>query len=667
MESEKHTEWSSALDEDLLQDPVSAVIPPDPSPWSLSAGPWSTESSVPAVLNQYTEALNYSTFIPSSETQSQTVQTEDWTEERSTNTNEAWESDMRAIEDRSIELSEQYEALIKQHAAEQEEHSLHVRSLEKTTDNRNHQYQGFIEKIESLQVKLELNSSKTTRKNFMVKRQELTAEKERMEEEKTRLTQELEDTEKKLKMLIEEQSQEKLSWEQEIADLRVEMETLCRQAEQASQTVLQDEIAALEMQKELMLSQVEDWIADAEKYLNFLRLNPSQNHLHQRQKWEQNIAMVRSSLVELKNKFNENHQLLQRGEELDRLPSVPLPLLPPVPTLEMIMSPLQNPASHPVFNSGPPTSTTSPPIVHPQLHSSITPPQRATPPLSAPSPQNTPYLPITIGPQSAHIPNIYVPLTTHAPAPQIPMQTICLPQTSSHAPVMPAPQILPQTHAGVPSVSHAPSTASAGTFVVLPNNHGASFQPQAAVRLPQTFMPSTVTRNSSPQPLPSNPAPAGKLDKLLERLGSHFPQCTRDQLTRVLQQIKSERGTMAGMSIDDLTQQVAQRLAQNQKPPPGPIAPPSGARAFPVSVGPIQRPVAQPPHPMLHHFRPPVAQVFHTRPPQSSTRKFCLMCQNSVDAGSQYNTNCSHTMHKECVSVWLKTSKNNSCPFCPSK
>uniref|UniRef100_A0A8C1EIR5 Ring finger protein 214 n=1 Tax=Cyprinus carpio carpio TaxID=630221 RepID=A0A8C1EIR5_CYPCA len=477
----------------------------------------------------------------------------------------------------------------------------------------------------------------------------------------TRLAQELEDTEKKLKMLIEEQSQEKLSWEQEIADLRVEMETLCRQAEQASQTVLQDEIAALEMQKELMLSQVEDWIADAEKYLNFLRLNPSQNLPHQRQKWEQNIAMVRSSLVGLKNKFNENRQLLQRGEQLDGLPSVPLPLLPPVPTLEMIMSPLQNPTSPPVFNSGPSTSTTSPPIVPPQLHSSITPPQRATPPLSAPSPQNI--LPITIGPQSAHIPNIYVPLTTHSPAPQIPMQTICLPQTSSHGPVTPAPQ----THAGVPGVSHVPSAASAGTFVVLPNNHGASFQPQAAVRLPQTFMPSTATRNSSPQPLPSNPTPAGKLDKLLERLGSHFPQCTRDQLTRVLQQIKSERGTMAGMSIDDLTQQVAQRLAHNQKPPPGPIAPPSGARAFPVSVGPIQRPVAQPPHPMLHHFRPPVAQVFHTRPPQSSTRKFCLMCQNPVDAGSQYNTNCSHTIHKECVSVWLKTSKNNSCPFCPSK
>ncbi|XP_026066882.1 RING finger protein 214-like isoform X5 [Carassius auratus] len=660
MESGKQTEWNSALDKDLIQDPVSAVIPPGPSPWSLSSGPWSSESQGPSGLHQYAEAQHYSSFIPSNEPQSQTLQRGDWTEERSTNTNENWESNMRTLEDCSIELSEQYETLMKQHAADQEEHNLHVHSLEKTKDDRNHQYQGLIGKIESLQVKLELNSSKTTQKNFMLKRQELTVEKERMENEKTRLAQELEDTEKKLKMLIEEQSQEKLSWEQEIADLRVEMETLCGQAEQDSQTILQDEIAVLEMQKELALSQVEDWIADAEKYLNFLRLNPSQNHLLQRQKWEQNVAIIRGNLAGLKNKFNENHQLLERGEQLDSLPSVALPYLPPVPILEMIMSPPQNPASNPVFNSGLPTTTTSPPIVHPQLPSSITPPQRATPPLSAPSPLNTPYLSVTIGPQSAHFPNIYVPMTVHAPGPQIAMQTISLPQTSSHAPVTPAPQILPQTHVGVPA-------ASAGAFVVLPNNHGAGFQPQAAVHLPQTFMSSTSARNSSPQPLPSNPAPAGKLDKLLERLGSHFPQCTRDQLTRVLQQIKGERGTMAGMSIEDLIQQVALRLAQNQRPPPGPIAPPSGARAFPASFGPIQRPVAQPSHPMRPHFQPPVAQVFHTRPPQSSIRKFCLMCQNPVDAGSQYNIKCSHTMHKKCVSVWLKTSKNNSCPFCPSK
>jgi len=57
----------------LGRDPVSAVIPPDPSPWSSSAGPWSTESSLPAVFSQY-EEQDYSTFTPSNEAQSQTVQ-----------------------------------------------------------------------------------------------------------------------------------------------------------------------------------------------------------------------------------------------------------------------------------------------------------------------------------------------------------------------------------------------------------------------------------------------------------------------------------------------------------------------------------------------------------------------------------------------------------------
>jgi len=38
-------------------------------------------------------------------------------------------------------LNEQYEALVKQHTAEQEEHNICVQSLEKTRDERNHQYQ----------------------------------------------------------------------------------------------------------------------------------------------------------------------------------------------------------------------------------------------------------------------------------------------------------------------------------------------------------------------------------------------------------------------------------------------------------------------------------------------------------------------------------------------
>ncbi|KAI5630392.1 RING finger protein 214, partial [Silurus asotus] len=179
-------------------------------------------------------------------------------------------------------------------------------------------------------------------------------------------------------------------------------------------------------------------------------------------------------------------------------------------------------------------------------------------------------------------------------------------------------------------------------------------------------------RNPVPQVLPSPPQPAGKLDKLLEKLGTQFPQCTRTQIMAVLQQVKSERGTMAGMSIEDIKQQVEQRLVQNERPPPGPIAPPAGSRHTHRGPSPpllSTRPSVHAPRP--HVFPPPQVTSANLSPPLPQAappvRKLCLMCQNHVEPGTQYNTNCAHALHKECISVWLQSSKNNSCPFCPTK
>ncbi|XP_046906375.1 RING finger protein 214 [Hypomesus transpacificus] len=507
-------------------------------------------------------------------------QTEDWTTEREVNTEPNWESLMQAVEDCSSDLARHYEELQKEYKEAEVEHGSQVHALKQTNEESKRQHQAVLEKIESVHVKLQLNCRKTTRKNFAVKKQELNAERSKMEEEKSRLTQELEETNKKLSLLTEEQSEEKQTWARELSELNAEMGRLQREAEEAGLSALRDEMAALEVYNDVTLSQVNDWLMEAKQYIDTIRMDPSKQK--ERQRWEQIQAEVHGGFADLKNQFKKQLQLLQSGHKLESLPTVNLPDLPHIPTVKLVISQIvlssRPPMQH--FQMGPPMGK---PFA-PQHLPSFPAPARVTPPL-APSP-------------------------SHSPLPMAPPSGASLP--------------------AVPPSSQPPA------------------QP----------------------PSPSNPPPVGKLDKLLEKLGARFPNCTRAQLMSVLQHIKVSRGTMAGMSMEEVTQQVALRLEQNERALQGPTGPPFAARGFPGPPTPIQRPPGTIQRPMAPQQRPAVAQVFNTRPPQpvsQGSRKLCLMCQNQVEAVNQHIMSCNHIVHKECISVWLQSSKNNSCPFCPAK
>uniref|UniRef100_A0A8C0IPP1 Ring finger protein 214 n=1 Tax=Chelonoidis abingdonii TaxID=106734 RepID=A0A8C0IPP1_CHEAB len=118
------------------------------------------------------------------------------------------------------------------------------------------------------------------------------------------------------------------------------------------------------------------------------------------------------------------------------------------------------------------------------------------------------------------------------------------------------------------------------------------------------------------------PQPVDKLEKILEKLLARFPQCNKAQLTNILQQIKTVRRTMAGLTMEELNQLVAAKLAEHQGAAVGAQAP--------------------------------------------ATCKLCLMCQKLVQPSELHPMACSHVLHKECIKFWAQTNTNDTCPFCPS-
>ncbi|XP_074072866.1 RING finger protein 214 isoform X3 [Macrotis lagotis] len=154
------------------------------------------------------------------------------------------------------------------------------------------------------------------------------------------------------------------------------------------------------------------------------------------------------------------------------------------------------------------------------------------------------------------------------------------------------------------------------------------------------------------------PQPVDKLEKILEKLLARFPQCNKAQMTNILQQIKTARTTMAGLTMEELIQLVAARLAEQERlaasaQPLGRIRAP----LFPAPLAQINTPM----------FLPSAQVSYPGRPSHApSTCKLCLMCQKLVQPSELHPMACAHVLHKECIKFWAQTNTNDTCPFCPT-
>ncbi|XP_054853619.1 RING finger protein 214 [Eublepharis macularius] len=155
------------------------------------------------------------------------------------------------------------------------------------------------------------------------------------------------------------------------------------------------------------------------------------------------------------------------------------------------------------------------------------------------------------------------------------------------------------------------------------------------------------------------PPPVDKLEKILEKLLARFPQCNKAQLTNILQQIKAARRTLAGLTMEELSQLVATKLAEQERVAAAGAQPLGRIRSsmFPAPMPQISSPM----------FLPPAQVPYAGTPSQAPVAcKLCLMCQKLVQPSDLHPVACSHVLHKECIKFWAQTNANDACPFCPT-
>ncbi|KAM9348197.1 E3 ubiquitin-protein ligase TTC3 isoform 1-T1 [Symphorus nematophorus] len=205
----------------------------------------------------------------------------------------------------------------------------------------------------------------------------------------------------------------------------------------------------------------------------------------------------------------------------------------------------------------------------------------------------------------------------------------------------------PEPPAAPPSVaakeSVPPSSASHSSPPLMPPS--AAETPAAAAQT-QTHKP--PTRALEP------PTHSTVFEKAMERLGTMFPDYTRSDLMRFVQELRSSSGgTLNSMTLQDIVGGVTQLILDHQEKL---NAAKSNMRARGSPANSATPPLV-----------PPVWQSLSGAPRTTQSDALnvedpCIICHDDMSPDDICVLECRHSFHKECIKSWLK--EQSTCPTC---
>ncbi|KAM7083093.1 RING finger protein 214 isoform X3 [Ciconia boyciana] len=535
---------------------------------------------------------------PARPSQNIAVQTDFKTADMDVNTDQDIEKNLDKMMSERALLKERYQEVLDKQRQVENQLQVQLKQLQQRREEEMKNHQEILKAIQDVTIKREETKKKMEKekKEFLQKEQDLKAEIEKLCEKGRRLLKEQEEKENKIASLIAEQSDEKQLWEMELDKLKNQHNEINRNILEETERAWKAEILSLESRKELLVLKLEEAEKEAELHLTYLNCAcRSAPPTLETMRPKQEWEMRLNRIRMTKESVRD-----QFNDHIQMVRNgTKLSSLPQIPTPTLPPPPSETDFMLTAFQ---------------------------------PNPSLTPRLPFPIGP-------VPVPMVMPSADPRalsFPLLNPAISRPNQPSPPLPASQ-----------GRNSPVVAS------LIGTHSPHMTPAASIPPPPGLGGVNVT------PEFHRPQPADKLEKLLEKLLTRFPQCNKAQLTNILQQIKTARRTMAGLTMEELNQLVAAKLAEQQER--------AAAGAQPLSR--IRAPMFSAPLPQISTpmFLPP-AQVAYpgTASHTPAACKLCLMCQKLVQPGDLHPMACSHVLHKECIKFWAQTNTNDTCPFCPS-